>query len=287
MTRNLINNLKKLAVVACVSNSKLPATKHGLNDARCNADVEGLINNGYNIGVNCARSGLIAFDIDYHNPDSNAEGELKALENDLGQLPKTLTQTTASGKGKHLIFSAKGVNSPKGKLSKNIDIRYNAYIMFAPSIINGCQYEIIDGIDDNGDFVIATLPDPWLNYINKDCARKRKRSSKKTSYTVHKPHYSVNIDEMFYLCNFLHHCRINATTLSEPEWFSMVSILAPIDGCDEVIHELSRPYSGYSYEETQKKIDNAKRFGQGHSCAYIASCFPEVCANCPIRRGGM
>lgn len=287
MTRNLINNLKKLAVVACVSNSKIPATKHGLNDARCNADVEGLINNGYNIGVNCARSGLIAFDIDYHNPDSNAEGELKALENTLGVLPKTLTQTTASGKGKHLIFSAKGVNSPKGKLSKNIDIRYNAYIMFAPSIINGCQYEIIDGIDDNGDFVIATLPDPWLNYINKDFARKRKRSSKKKDYTVHKPHYSVNIDEMFYLCNFLYHCRTNAATLSEPEWFSMISILAQIDGCDEVIHELSRPYCGYSFEETQKKIDNAKRFGRGHSCAYISSCFPEVCANCPIRRGGM
>ena len=283
---DLYKNLKKLSVVACVSNSKIPATPHGLNDACFNADIEELINKGYNIGVNCAKSGLVAFDLDDHNPDSNAEEELKALENNLGQLPKTLTQTTASGKGKHLIFSAKGVNSPKGKLSKNIDIRYNAYIMFAPSVINGRRYEIINGIDDNGDFIIATLPDPWLNYINKDFARNRKRSSKKIDYTVHKPHYSIKIDEMFYLCNFLNHCRTNAATLSEPEWFSMVSILAPIDGCDDVIHELSRPYSGYNYEETQKKIDNAKRFGRGHSCAYISSCFPEVCANCPIQRGG-
>ena len=38
---DLYKNLKKLAVITCVSNSKIPATKHGLNDARFNADIEG------------------------------------------------------------------------------------------------------------------------------------------------------------------------------------------------------------------------------------------------------
>lgn len=85
---------------------------------------------------------------------------------------------------------------------------------------------------------------------------------------------------MFTDCNFLKFCKENAATLSEPMWHSMVTQLAMIDGADALIHELSLPYPGYSYRETQKKIENARKFGIPQSCEYISASYPEVCGNC-------
>lgn len=288
----LENNLACLAVLPCKRNSKIPATPHGLSDASFGVNVKDLTNKGYNIAVACAKSGLIALDLDYHKNDSNAEEELKELEKQIGApLPSTtLTQTTASGKGKHLIFSSKGIVKPKGKLSENIDIRFNAYIMFAPSVINGRQYQIVDGVDENGEFIIADLPQPWIDYINHGSAtskHKKQNHQGKQQVGTHKASLILDVGSMFDKCAFLTYCRDNAAILSEPEWFSMVSVLATVKDSDGLIHQLSQPYSGYSYEETQRKIDNARTFGLGHSCSYISGCFPDICSGCPFLKGGM
>lgn len=68
-------------------------------------------------------SNLIVIDLDYHGDSATPEDDLIALESKLGKLPKyTLTQKTASGKGRHLIYSAKGITRPVGILSNSIDI---------------------------------------------------------------------------------------------------------------------------------------------------------------------
>ena len=59
-------------------------------------------------------------------------------------------------------------------------------------------------------------------------------------------------------CAFIRHCRDDAVTLSEPEWYAMITnlaILGPVGR--ELIHSYSRSYSGYSIEETNKKIRHA------------------------------
>ncbi len=55
-------------------------------------------------------------------------------------------------------------------------------------------------------------------------------------------------------CTFLRHCAESAASLSEPEWYLMVCILAREYGGPELIHDLSKPYPGYSPEETRQKI---------------------------------
>ena len=87
---------------------------------------------------------------------------------------------------------------------------------------------------------------------------------------------------MFSDCNFLKYCRDNAAILSEPMWYSMVTELAMIKGGEFLIHELSKPYPQYSYTETQKKIENARKFGFPQSCEYISATYPEVCGKCEI-----
>lgn len=55
-------------------------------------------------------------------------------------------------------------------------------------------------------------------------------------------------------CAFMQHCRENAATLSEHDWYSMITNLAVFEGGERAIHELSAPYPSYKAAETTEKI---------------------------------
>ena len=271
----------QFAIFPCKGNSNITATRNGFKDAKFGQDIESIVNLGYNIGLACEKSGVIVIDVDYHDENSTAMDDLKQLEIELGaQLPLTLTQATASGNGRHLIYSAKGIISPKGKIGKFCDIKYNGYIIISPSAINGSQYEIIDGIDKSGRFIIADLPHAWLDYINKTAKNSKTMAYNDTDTSENKIYTNINIERMFNNCAFLQFCRDNAENLPEPMWYSMITVLAQIKDSDELIHRLSEPYYGYSYDETQKKIDYARQFGHAQSCKYLSVNYQEVCKDC-------
>ena len=70
--------------------------------------------------------------------------------------------------------------------------------------------------------------------------------------------------------DFIEYCRNNAVDLSESLWYSMITCLIPFKGGRKAIHDLSRPYPGYSRRETNKKINHALRDAPGpHTAAYI------------------
>jgi putative DNA primase/helicase len=72
-------------------------------------------------------------------------------------------------------------------------------------------------------------------------------------------------------CLFLQHCKRNAKTLSEPDWYAMISNLALFEGGESAIHKLSKPYPGYSYGQTQAKIDHFIKSGtKPMTCRKIA-----------------
>ena len=276
----LVKNIKQFKTLPCWGNSKVPCTKHGLKEAKSGQNILDFINAGKNIGLCCADSGLIAIDYDIYK--EKAAGGIATLlqekEEELGKLPLTLTQETPRG-GKHYIYSSEGIIQPRGKIGDYIDIRYNAYILFTPSSINGKYYTIIDGIDDEGNFIISKLPQNWIDYLNGNSGSlcNKTRSYHNTKQVVVD---NINIQRIFDGCAFLRHCVENAASLSEPEWFSMISILSCIKDSDALIHRLSLPYPRYNFEETQKKIKNARKFGHPQTCEYISSCYPSVCITC-------
>lgn len=47
-------------------------------------------------------------------------------------------------------------------------------------------------------------------------------------------------------CQFLQHCKRNAKTLSEPDWYAMITNLAVFEGGEDAIHKLSKPYPKYN-----------------------------------------
>ena len=60
-------------------------------------------------------------------------------------------------------------------------------------------------------------------------------------------------------CDFLRHCREQAASLPEHDWYSMITNLAVFEGGERAIHELSAPYPGYKAAETQEKIQHFRR----------------------------
>jgi putative DNA primase/helicase len=55
-------------------------------------------------------------------------------------------------------------------------------------------------------------------------------------------------------CDFIKHCRDKAAVLSEADWYAMITNLSVFQEGPDVIHEISKPYPGYSKEETDNKI---------------------------------
>ena len=78
-----------------------------------------------------------------------------------------------------------------------------------------------------------------------------------------------NVDVLLSRCAFLRHCRDNAATLSEPEWYAMVSNVARCTHGAEAVHRLSAPYPGYSPQETEEKVAHALADTGPHTCAFI------------------
>lgn len=72
-------------------------------------------------------------------------------------------------------------------------------------------------------------------------------------------------------CDFIKYCKENAASLSEHDWYAMISNLAVFEGGVEMIHELSKPYEGYDIAGTQKKINHFLESGtRPINCSTIA-----------------
>lgn len=55
-------------------------------------------------------------------------------------------------------------------------------------------------------------------------------------------------------CLFMRHCKDNAKTLPEHDWYAMITNLAVFEGGDRAIHALSKAYPKYKHKETEDKI---------------------------------
>lgn len=72
-------------------------------------------------------------------------------------------------------------------------------------------------------------------------------------------------------CDFIKHCRSDASVLSEHDWYAMISNLAVFDGGENAIHEMSGPYPGYDPDLTDRKIQHYLSSGTGPmTCQTIA-----------------
>lgn len=278
---NLAVEPQGLLLFRCQNNGKAPKILGGYKGATKNFDIAGTLASGDNLGFPMSLNYLVGIDMDVDATKGyNGIETIKNLEQELGELPPTYTQITPR-KGQHKVYFARTLMRPIGKIGKDVDIKWNGYLLFAGSSINGNYYKAINGVAVDGKLVFSELPQKWIEYLEKRPSYQANSTSKEAKPS--KIYTEIDTDRMFNNCKFLSYCSIeeNASCLPEPMWHSMIQVLSCIEDSDSLIHTLSEPYHSYSYKETQKKIDNARKFGQPHSCDYISANFPEICKNCP------
>ena len=70
-------------------------------------------------------------------------------------------------------------------------------------------------------------------------------------------------------CAWLRHCRDDAATLSEPEWYGMLGIVGRCEAGEQMAHEWSVPYPRYSKDETVRKLQHALADAGPRTCNTI------------------
>lgn len=100
-----------------------------------------------------------------------------------------------------------------------------------------------------------------------------------------KQHWGIlRVDPILEGCSWFRHCVDDAPTLPEPEWFAMLTILAKLQGGNELAHIYGQPYPGYSANETDWKFTHASKFNGTYSCSKINLISGgKHCASCPHR----
>jgi len=72
-------------------------------------------------------------------------------------------------------------------------------------------------------------------------------------------------------CGWMRHCKDDASTLPEPEWYRMLSIVGRCKDGARAAQELSKPYPKYTEAETSEKLKQAMGASGPATCAFIAT----------------
>src|SRR5690606_38892595 len=92
------------------------------------------------------------------------------------------------------------------------------------------------------------------------------------------------IEPIVAACPWLRHCRDDAAVLPEPEWYAMLSEVGRCQDGENLAHEWSRDYPGYSERETEKKLEHALTAAGPVTCARVEELTGgEWCQNCELR----
>lgn len=83
-------------------------------------------------------------------------------------------------------------------------------------------------------------------------------------------------------CRQLQQLAVTRGRLPEPSWYACLGVLAYCEDGEAFAHHWSGGYPGYTFEETQGRIERAREFGPT-TCAKFESLDPGKCAACPFR----
>lgn len=177
LTEYYLNN--GFGVVPVASGGKNPIIKNWTNTYfKSVEDYHSWLGNNkayHNVGLVTGKvTGIIAIDIDKAKNDSEVDGEesLKALIEQLGDLPTTVEQRTRSGARQLFFKYPEGVDRIKGtvRLVDCIDIRADDnQVVVYPSYYTDKESKEITGswtwINNPYDIPMADLPPAWIDFI--------------------------------------------------------------------------------------------------------------------------
>lgn len=81
-------------------------------------------------------------------------------------------------------------------------------------------------------------------------------------------------------CAFLSHCQTDPHEITEPQWYAMLSITSRMVDGNTISHNISKGHRGYSFEQTESKIDHALNASPPRKCSSINALWGQ-CRTCP------
>ncbi|MDM8551682.1 DUF413 domain-containing protein, partial [Desulfobacterales bacterium HSG2] len=91
---------------------------------------------------------------------------------------------------------------------------------------------------------------------------------------------SADFDQIAERCAFIAHCRDDAETLPEPDWYILLTISARCENGERLSHRLSEAYPEYSQAETSAKIYQAMNNTGPYCCRTIKRISGKYCKSC-------
>jgi predicted P-loop ATPase len=212
--------------------------------------------------------GLLIIDVDVRNGKQGAE-QLAALEAKHGALPPTRWVLSGSG-GQQCYFRVPPGFKYAARLAEHIDLKGNrGYVLLPPSIHPETKRAYVWGGDAGFKADIAELPAAWLEI----CQRREPEPAAADDAPAdqQREYAPAQLPPILDGCAWLRHCQADAKTLSEPDWYAMLSVVACCADGRKHAHELSRPHSGYSAPETGAKFEHAKTAAGPVTCARVSA----------------
>lgn len=80
-------------------------------------------------------------------------------------------------------------------------------------------------------------------------------------------------------CEFLKWCQTQPEKVTEPEWYAMMSITGRLVDGKKITHKMSEGHPGYSYQETEMKMQQAIEASGARTCKNI-NAVANKCQNC-------
>lgn len=90
---------------------------------------------------------------------------------------------------------------------------------------------------------------------------------------------SPDNDTILKECLFMAWAQVNPEKLNEPQWYAMLSIAARMENGRALAHQMSKGHSGYSFHETETKIEQALEAAGPRTCRNINATWAK-CAGC-------
>lgn len=246
----------------CDRIGKHPWTENGFKNAT--TDEQQIIdwwtehpNANVGIATGMVSGGLVVIDADLKGGGYLTWQDI--VEEHNGHEDTAIVET--GSKGSHTFFySDRPVKSNRDVLALGIDIRADdGYVVAPPSNHVSGEYVWV-----NPDMPIAQLPD-WLYELIKPKREEDSDAPKGREDSKVKPDCAMIMES----CAWLRHTLTDAATLSEQEWYWMLSIVGTCKDGHHLAHEFSRPYSTYDQGNTDKKLAHALDGSRPIKCATI------------------
>jgi len=81
-------------------------------------------------------------------------------------------------------------------------------------------------------------------------------------------------------CSFLKECKALPKTVTEPNWYAMLSIIGRLPNGRELAHEYSKGHPNYTPQETEAKLDQAMAQAGPRTCQNVQDLWGK-CKQCP------